>query len=218
MVERMDWDSLRPLLAGDDASREVVLARLKAFAIELLRWSQGVSNLISHNDEPRLVDRHIAESLVGTKIINALNCNKIVDFGSGGGFPAIPLALAGVASNWILVESRRNKTLFLRRAMQELEIKDMTVITGRLEVLVEEASERLACDGFTSRATMKLGPTLELAASIVQQGGFAILWKGSGFQDELVATAADWQGNWDAPVVHVVGDGPNSISVFKRKS
>ena len=88
----------------------MALDRLKAFATELLRWSQGVSNLISHNDEPRIVDRHIAESLAGVSIINALGCNNLVDFGSGGGFPALPLALVGVGRHWTLVESRRNKT------------------------------------------------------------------------------------------------------------
>ena len=93
---------------------------------------------------------------------------------------------------------------------------DIDVITGRLEVLVEEDPGKLGCDGFTSRATMKLGPTLELAATIVQPGGHAILWKGSALQDELAATAEDWQRNWQPPVVHMIGDGPNSISVFKR--
>ena len=218
MLARMDWNSLRPLLAGSDADKEVALTRLKAFAAELLRWSQGVSNLISHNDEPRILDRHIAESLAGLRIMNALGCNRLVDFGSGGGFPALPLALAGVGKHWSLVESRRNKTLFLRRALQELAIADIDVITGRLEVLVEHDPGSLACDGFTSRATMKLGPTLDLAAEIVEPGGHAILWKGSGFQDELLATEAEWQANWGAPVVHRIGYGPNSISVFKRKS
>ena len=217
MVERMDWNGLRPLLSGSRVDSDIALTQIKAFAVELLRWSQGVSNLISHNDEPRLVDRHIAESLAGVSVINSLGCNKLLDFGSGGGFPAIPLALAGVGKHWTLVESRRNKTLFLRRAVQELAMADIDVITARLEVLVEEDPVKLGCDGFTSRATMKLGPTLELAAAIVRPGGHAILWKGSGLKDELAATAEDWQRDWEPPVVHTLGDGPNSISVFERK-
>jgi 16S rRNA (guanine527-N7)-methyltransferase len=217
MIQRMAWDSLRPLLTGSDADRDVVLARLKAFALELLRWNQGVSNLISHDDEPRLVDRHIAESLAGVKIINDLGCSKLVDFGSGGGFPALPLALAGVGRRWKLVESRRNKTLFLRRVLQELAIKGVEVITARLEVLVEDDPAALSCDGFTSRATMKLGPTLEMAAAIVEPGGHAILWKGSGFQEELAASEQEWRTSWVAPVIHTIADGPNTVSVFKRK-
>jgi 16S rRNA (guanine527-N7)-methyltransferase len=218
MVERMDWGSLRPWLAGGEADTEFTLSRLKAFAVELLRWSQGVSNLISHNDEPRLVDRHIAESLAGASIINRLGCSRLLDFGSGGGFPAIPLALAGVGKHWTLVESRRNKTLFLRRAVQELSLGGtIDVITGRLEILIEEDRGALRCDGFTSRATMKLGPTLKLAAAVVEPGGHAVLWKGSGFQEELTATAEEWQANWMEPAVHTIENGPNTISVFKRR-
>lgn len=216
MVERMDWNSLRPLLARSDGDVDLTLSRLRIFATELLRWSQGVSNLISHNDEPRLVDRHIAESLAGVSIINGLGCKKLVDFGSGGGFPAIPLAIAGVGEHWTMVESRRNKTLFLRRALQELAIAHVDVITGRLEVLVKEEPDWLACDGFTSRATMKLGATLELAAVVVRPGGHAILWKGSGFQEELGKTVAVWERHWTAPTVHMIGNGPNSILVFQR--
>lgn len=218
MVERMAWSSLRPMLAGTDAVSVAALGRLKAFALELLRWNQGVSNLISHDDEPRLVDRHISESLAGLKLIKAMQCNELVDFGSGGGFPALPLILAGAGGKWMLVESRRNKTLFLRRAVQELKIEEIEIITARLEVLVEEDSERLACDGFTSRATMKLGPTLALAAAIVRPDGHAFLWKGSGFQEELEAATEELAPFWEPPVIHPIGDGPNSISVFKRKT
>jgi 16S rRNA (guanine527-N7)-methyltransferase len=139
-----------------------------------------------------------------------------VDFGSGGGFPALPLALAGVGEHWTLVESRRNKTLFLRRAVQELAIADVEIITGRLEALIAEDSDRLRCDGFTSRATMKLGATLEMAAAIVEPGGHAILWKGSGFPAELAGTEYDWRAAWLPPALHPVGDGPNSIAVFER--
>lgn len=217
MIERMDWASLRPLLAGSDADRDVAIKRLRLFALELLRWSQGVSNLISYNDEPRLVDRHIAESLAGVGVINQLGCKTLVDFGSGGGFPALPLALAGVGKHWTLVESRRNKTLFLRRALQELAVAGIDVLTSRLETLVAEDPAGLRCDGFTSRATMKAGPTLEMAAVIVEPGGHALLWKGSAAHDELEEAAESWRESWEEPVVHTIGDGPNSIIVFKRK-
>jgi 16S rRNA (guanine527-N7)-methyltransferase len=217
IVERMAWSSLRPLLSGSEADCDLALSRLKSFAVELLKWNQGVSNLISHDDELRVVDRHIAESLAGSKIINALGCNSLVDFGSGGGFPALPLALAGTGSHWTLVESRRNKTLFLRRAVQELAMGNITVLTGRLETLIAEDASGLRCTGFTSRATMKAGPTLEMAARIVEAGGHAILWKGSGLSDEIATAGEAWQVSWEPPVIHELGIGSNSICVFRRK-
>lgn len=218
LVERMPWVNLRPLLLGGQDDQEVAIARLRSFAVELLKWNQGISNLVSHDDESRLVQRHIGESLAGSKLINSKGCKKLVDFGSGGGFPALPLALAGVGEHWTLVESRRNKTLFLRRAVQELAIAGVEVVTGRLEVLVAEGDERLPCDGFTSRATMKLAPTLEMAASIVRPGGHAFLWKGSGLQDELDQAGDGWRRSWAEPELHPIGDGPNSVAVFQRKT
>jgi 16S rRNA (guanine527-N7)-methyltransferase len=216
MIERMDWASLRPLLAEAPVGADAAIDRLRRFGLELLRWNQGVSNLVSHDDELRLVDRHIAESLAGIGIIKALGCKRLVDFGTGGGFPAMPLAAVGVGEHWTLVESRRNKTLFLRKAVQELGLGNVDVLTGRLEMLIAESSDPLRCDGFTSRATMKAAPTLALAASIVEPGGHAVLWKGSGAGDELAADGA-WRDAWSEPVVRPIGNGPNSILVFTKK-
>ena len=218
LADRMPWASLRPVVPGSEEHRELVIGRLRAFALELLKWNQGVSNLISHDDEPRLVQRHIAESLAGAHIINSLGCKELVDFGSGGGLPVIPLVLAGVGDRWTMVESRRNKTLFLRRAAQELKLERVKIITGRLEVLVESEADSLQCDGFTSRATAKLGPTLALAARIVVPGGHAVLWKGSGFRDEVAASEAAWTSDWEQIAAHPIADGPNSIAVFRRRA
>jgi 16S rRNA G527 N7-methylase RsmG len=138
-------------------------------------------DLISHADEARLVDRHIAESLAGAALIGELGCESIVDLGSGGGFPAIPLAIAGIGQRWTLVESRRNKTLFLRRVVERMELRDIVVVTGRLEVLVESADvEALQCDGFTSRATMRAGPTLAIAARIVRPAAMRSCGRAAG--------------------------------------
>ena len=166
----------------------------------------------------RLVERHIAESLAGAPVLRALACASIVDLGSGGGFPAIPLAIAGIGARWTLVESRRNKTLFLRRVVERLELRGIEVLTGRLEVLVETEPDALQCDGFTSRATMKAGPTLALAARFVRPGGHAVLWKGSGLEQELNEGGAGWKRDWSVPSLSRIGDGPNSIAVFERSA
>src|SRR6185369_11558177 len=97
-----------------------------------------------------------------------------------------------------------------------LELRDIVVKTARLEVLVDAELDALQCDGFTSRATMRAGPTLALAARIVRRGGHAVLWKGSGLEQELVMPAADWQRDWRAPSTQPIGSGPNSIAVFER--
>ena len=213
----MPWGSLRPMLPGNEAEVARIMERLRTFALELLRWNQGVSNLVSHDDETRLVERHLAESLAGLNIINSLDCKRLVDFGSGGGFPALPLALAGAGEHWTLVESRRNKTLFLRRAVQALALEQVEVITGRLEALPREQLDALRADAFTSRATLKLGPTLALAAMLLPPGGHAILWKGSGIHDELAAAREVLSREWSEPVLHALPESLNTIVVLTKK-
>ena len=93
----------------------------------------------------------------------------------------------------------------------------MDVVTARLETVVKDDAASLRCDGFTSRATMKADPTLEMAARIVEPGGHAILWKGSGLLEELAATGGSWRESWLEPTIHPIGAGPNSIAVFERK-
>lgn len=216
MIDRMDWASLRTFLTGATEEREATIARLRMFGLELLRWNQGVSNLVSHDDELRLVDRHITDSLAGLEVLKSLGCKRVVDFGTGGGFPALPLIVAGAGEHWTLVESRRNKTLFLRRAIQELGLSNVDVVTGRLEMLIAEDAEPFRCDGFTSRATMKAAPTLAMAAQIVEPSGHAVLWKGSGAAEELAVDDA-WREFWTESAVHPIGEGPNAIHVFIRK-
>jgi 16S rRNA (guanine527-N7)-methyltransferase len=213
----MPWASLRPLLPGGPEEVERLIGRLREFATELLRWNQGVSNLVSHDDEPRLIERHLAESLAGFSIINSLGCKRLVDFGSGGGFPALPLAIAGAGEHWTLVESRRNKTLFLRRAVQVLKLGNVDVLTGRLEALQPEELAALRADALTSRATQRLGPTLELAAKLVPSGGHAILWKGSGVTDELTRAGEQVLAEWSEPVTHRIGESHSSVIVFTKK-
>lgn len=217
LLGRQPWAALRPLIPGDDAEVESRLLALRGYARQLLEWNRGVSNLISRHDEPRIVERHLRESLLPARAIAAAGARRFVDFGSGAGLPAIPLALCGIGDHWTLVESRRNKTLFLRKVQQDNKLKHIDVRTGRLEVLVEEQLAELSCDAFTSRATASVGPTLQLAGRIVVPGGRAFLWKGSSFQQEMDASQASWASGWQLERVTQLADGLNVVVVFIRQ-
>src|SRR5205814_3823760 len=141
------------------------------------QWNRKVSNLVSKNDEDRIVARHILESLEPGHWLRDCGAKRWLDFGSGGGLPAIPLAIGGIGTEWTLVESRRTKTLFLRRALEDLGMKNITVVHSRLEDLLDARDHSSSYDGFTSRATLPLAPTLAMAASFVQPQGTAFLWK-----------------------------------------
>ena len=212
ILARQDWAGVRALLPDAD---EAVFENLRAYARLLLGWSQGVSNLISRHDEPRFVERHLLESLAPARFLRDSGAKRFLDFGSGGGLPAIPLCLLGIGESWTLVESRRNKTLFLRKVQQELGLSHLDVITDRLEDVIGTQAVEGGFDGFTSRATATLGPTLELAAKVMRPGGHAFLWKGSGHVEELAACRSQIDGVWRHETTHPIGNGMNVVCVFQ---
>ena len=216
LVDRQDFHVLIPHLLRVGVLADAALPSLKQFTTLLLQWNRMASNLISQSDESRVVSRHLVESLAPAHWLKDAAKARWVDFGSGGGFPAIPLSLVGVGTSWTLVESRRTKTLFLRRVAQELKLPNISIATSRLEDFVLEDQNRGAYDGFTSRATLTLGPTLMLAADLVVPGGEAFLWKGSRFVVEA-SEEQSWQENWEHTGLLGVGEGHTRVARFKRR-
>ena len=109
------------------------------------------------------------------------------------------------------------KTLFIRKALQELSLGNIVTVNDRLENFVEDPAHGAAFDGFTSRATIKLRPTLALAARVIAPGGSAFLWKGSGREQEMELDAG-WRDAWEFTGILGVGNGPNVVARFLRKS
>lgn len=217
MLDRQPWQLVEQQLSRVGADPAETLPRIRRYAEMLLEWNRGFSNLISASDETRLVERHIIESLAPATWIKEAGPKSFMDFGSGGGFPAIPLALAGVGERWVLVESRRNKTLFLRKVSEELGLRVIEVELSRLEMLPDDAGRIGRFDAFTSRATLRLGPTLSLAAKWVPAGGHAYLWKGSRKGQEMTDDRR-WEHSWREESSFDIGNGQTSVSRFIRKT
>jgi len=287
ILARQPWAAIERFVPAAADGRVERLVQLRRFVELLLQWNRRVSNLISKNDESRVVEAHLVPSLEPAEWIASHRLSRWLDFGSGGGFPAIPLALCGVGEHWDLVESRRTKTLFLKRAVEQLGLSQVRVITERLENLVAmsgvrsesdarasadagreresgrelgdalsadagreresgwtkddaadnsaytDAEERPSAggredfiysqhllpeyDGFTSRATLALGPTLELAARTVRPGGFAFLWKGTKLDEEL-AVAKTLGSDWREEERRPLSNGMSLVIKLKRIS
>jgi 16S rRNA (guanine527-N7)-methyltransferase len=213
-MRKQPWEILAPHLLKIGADPEQATALMQRYVKLLLQWNMGISNLISRNDEARVLERHVLEAVEPAHWLAATGARTWIDFGSGGGLPAIPLALVGVGERWSLVESRRTKTLFLRRVAQDLPVTNIEVVHARLEDHIEEHPD-LRFDGFTSRATQRLVPTLELAAKIVAPGGHAFLWKGSRREEEM-AEDESWKKLWEFNGLLGVGSGGTVIARFTR--
>ncbi len=216
LMRHRDWASLVPLLEGLPRDASEVMPLLAAYVARLLMWNRTASNLVSRADESRLVTRHLRESLEPARWIAESGSAVCLDFGSGAGLPGLPLAIAGVGAEWLLVESRRPKVLFLRGVVKELGIKNVRPIHARLEEFIDGSAaddidmQHNPIGVFTSRATLPLVPTLEMAAEVMGPGGHAFLWKGSRREDEW-NTAGEIAERWSLEETRVLEGGEVAV-------
>jgi 16S rRNA (guanine527-N7)-methyltransferase len=166
----------------NDISRETseVLGR---FADLVLRWNRTV-NLIARNDEQRLWERHIADSLQLAPLMQPAP-DRVIDLGSGAGFPGLVLAIAtGVPFD--LIEADQRKAAFLREAAR------ITGATVRVHATRIEAARLVPRRLITARALAPLPRLLELAAPLLATGGICLFLKGGNVHAELTAAAREW--------------------------
>jgi 16S rRNA (guanine527-N7)-methyltransferase len=155
--------------AGIDLDEAVELA-LVAFVEELLAEPQ---NLTAIREPEEAVDRHLADSLAALAVPEVATASTLIDLGSGGGFPGIPLAAALPGADVTLVESEGRKASWLER--NRARCPNLSVVADRSEHLAARCRERW--DVATARAVAPAPVALELAAPLVRPGGHVVLWR-----------------------------------------
>ena len=120
---------------------------LEIYKKELLKWSERV-NLIGPEARENL-DAHIAEALAAAEILKPRG--EVLDFGSGGGLPAIPMAIANPAARWHLVEADQKKWSFLKHVVRECGL-NAVVYGDRLDRVLRRFPADLRFSLVTSRA------------------------------------------------------------------
>lgn len=162
------------------------------------------------------VDRHLADSLSGLVLDVIRRADTIVDLGSGGGFPGIPLATACPECAVTLVESERRKADWLARAAVDL--PNVRIVGERAETLAAQERERWSVA--TARALGPLATAVELAAPLVAVGGTLVVWRAARTPDEEMAAerACDQLGFVPGPVtaVHPISGADRHLHEFRK--
>lgn len=141
-------------------------------------------NLIGSREEEKLVSRHIVDSLRPFLLFDHNN-KKICDIGSGGGFPAIPLALLFPRHYFVLFESNQKKAAFLIRVKLECALENVEVINKRAEEYAHLEIYREKFDFITARGFAPLAILLEVALPFLKVQGHLLAWKGQNYHQEL---------------------------------
>jgi len=161
-------------------------AELDLFALyhrELLLWNRRI-NLVSQSTSREIVIRHFVDSLTPAPWIERPE-GLLIDIGSGGGFPGIPLRIALPALKLTLVESSRKKTSFLAHIVRTLCLDNVSIIRERIAALIGEAACAGAFDTVISRAAFKLPELLRMASFLLKPEGLLIALKGPDPQEEI---------------------------------
>ena len=176
----------------EDVSRET-LDKLQHFSQLVEKWTAKI-NLISKPSVPEMWERHILDSL--QIYSHAPNAGHWVDLGSGGGFPAIVVALMSQkeerATKFTLVESDQRKCAFLRTAMRDLE-RNAKVANARIEAI-----DPLEADVLSARALSDLTSLLGFADRHLSPSGTALFPKGENWRAEDTAAKETWAYTCDA--------------------
>ncbi|MGD0021250.1 MAG: 16S rRNA (guanine(527)-N(7))-methyltransferase RsmG [Smithellaceae bacterium] len=152
---------------------------------ELLLWN-AKTNLISEKTAQEIVSRHFLDSLTALHFINNQRA-RIIDIGSGAGFPGLPLKIARPNLQLYLMESNRKKVSFLKHILRLLNLTETFVLHERAENLIKNNKWKDFFDVVISRATFKLPEFLSLGAFFLAPQGTLIALKGQDIDSEFSA-------------------------------
>jgi 16S rRNA (guanine527-N7)-methyltransferase len=185
------------LFPTDDLSN-----RLVAYYELLLKWNRKI-NLTSIGDPDEAVDRLLLEPILAARHVPA-HVNRLLDVGSGGGSPAIPLKLALPALGVTMVEVKVRKSAFLREAIRQLNLENTAVETARYEELLARPELHEAFGAATMRAVRVETSTLLTIQAFLAPGGQVLLFRGPGGPEVPQAVVPPLQWRATVPLVEAL--------------
>jgi len=179
--------------ANLDPTPEQIAAHAEYLAL-LSAWNARM-NLTALDDRDEAVDRLILEPMAAARALQT--AAAILDVGSGGGSPAIPLKIQIPHASLVMVESKIRKGAFLREAVRKLGLANVRVESRRFEELLTDASVHECCDVVTIRAVRIQLATLVATQAFLKLDGRLVLFRGPG-EEPLPAV----------PMLAIESDGP----------
>lgn len=161
---------------------EQQIRQLHDYVLLLAKWNK-VYNLTSVRDVDEMVERHVLDSLT---ILPYLSGQRLLDVGSGGGLPGIPVAIARPDLAVTLLDSNSKKTRFLQQVKAELGLDNVTVVHARVE-----QADLPQFDLITARAFATIADIMTLTKAHCEQGGQWLLMKGVYPTSELEELAPE---------------------------
>jgi 16S rRNA (guanine527-N7)-methyltransferase len=174
-------------LTPDLDQRELILT----FTCMILKWNDTIG-LIAKADEDNLFLRHFCDSLQPLLLFGFKKNAIVLDIGAGGGFPSIPIRIFRPDLTFVLAESSKKKTVFLKDVLTELKIENISIYNSKVENMIPERK----FDYIMSRGVGTLQKFSQLAKPLLAEDGHMYTFKTKQFVTELesITTNKDKEG------------------------
>ena len=164
-------------------------AAIDGHARLLLAWTAAI-NLTAIRDPQGVARLHVLDSLAAVPLLAPRGTTGLLDLGSGGGYPGLPLAAVLRPGRTLLVDSIAKKVGFLRAVTEATGLAGQVAAEAvRAETLARDRRDREAWPIVTVRAVASLAELVEIALPLVSPGGILVAWKREPLEDELAAAA-----------------------------
>ena len=187
---------------------EAAQLKLLAFRDLLLKWNRTY-NLTALRDPQQAISHHLLDALA---ILPYVGAGPLLDVGSGGGFPGIPLAIARPDLSVTLVDAVQKKATFLQQAAIELELKSVAVHHARVEEMRGQYAQ------ISSRAFAELARFVRLTHHLLSPGGRWLAMKGARPDDEFKALPAGGEVEAIIPLAVPGLDAERHLIILKAGS
>lgn len=194
MRERMEQQMRQSLAELSVTLSDRQLEQFFRYYQLLTEWNQ-VMNLTAITELDEVVTKHFVDSLTLVKAVDREEIKewRVLDLGTGAGFPGIPLKIVFPHLRMVLLDSLNKRVKFLDEVIRSLDLKEIDAVHGRAEDFGRDGDYREKFDLCVSRAVANLSTLSEYCLPFVKTGGFFISYKSGEVEEEIRHAKGAWK-------------------------
>lgn len=162
-----------------------MIEKFQTYLALLLQWNKKIHLISKRDAKIDRILRHFVDSLLIFKAIDLPVEARLLDLGSGAGFPAIPIKIVRNDVKMALAESIHKKVLFLQKLADVLKLRAVSILNQRAEELADKANFQEKFDLVTAKALGPLEDIIRLGMPFLKNGGLLVAYKGKGVKREI---------------------------------